>query len=47
MLQAAGVRIVLRVLMLIAGVINRAGRLTYPMMAIMGVGPMYVTLRRA
>ena len=27
--------------------INRAGRLTYPMMVIMGVGPMYLTLRRA
>jgi hypothetical protein len=27
--------------------INRAGRLTYPMMVIMGVGPLYVTLRRA
>jgi hypothetical protein len=26
--------------------INRAGRLTYPMMVIMGVGPLYVTLRR-
>jgi hypothetical protein len=26
--------------------INRAGRLTYPMMVIMGVGPLYLTLRR-
>ena len=26
--------------------INRAGRLTYPMMLMMGVGPLYVTLRR-
>ncbi len=26
--------------------INRAGRLTYPMMVIIGVGPLYVTLRR-
>jgi hypothetical protein len=26
--------------------INRAGRLTYPMMVIVGVGPLYVTLRR-
>jgi hypothetical protein len=26
--------------------INRGGRLTYPMMVIMGVGPLYVTLRR-
>jgi hypothetical protein len=27
--------------------VNRGGRLTYPMMIIMGVGPLYVTLRRA
>jgi hypothetical protein len=27
--------------------INRPGKLTYPMMIIMGVGPLYVTLRRA
>jgi hypothetical protein len=26
--------------------VNRPGRLTYPMMVIMGVGPLYVTLRR-
>jgi hypothetical protein len=26
--------------------VNRAGRLTYPMLLIMGVGPLYVTLRR-
>jgi hypothetical protein len=26
--------------------INRAGRITYPMMVIIGVGPLYVTLRR-
>jgi hypothetical protein len=26
--------------------INRAGRITYPMLVIMGVGPLYVTLRR-
>ena len=26
--------------------INRPGRLTYPMLVIMGVGPLYVTLRR-
>lgn len=26
--------------------INRAGKLTYPMMVVMGVGPLYVTLRR-
>ena len=26
--------------------INRPGRLTYPLMIIMGVGPLYVTLRR-
>ena len=27
--------------------VNRPGKLTYPMMVIMGVGPLYVTLRRA
>jgi hypothetical protein len=27
--------------------INRAGKLTYPMMIILGAGPLYVTLRRA
>ena len=27
--------------------VNRGGKLTYPMMVIMGVGPLYVTLRRA
>ncbi len=27
--------------------INRPGRLTYPMMIVMGVGPLYVTVRRA
>ena len=26
--------------------INRPGRITYPMLVIMGVGPLYVTLRR-
>ena len=26
--------------------INRPGRVTYPMLAILGVGPLYVTLRR-
>lgn len=26
--------------------INRPGRITYPMLAIIGVGPLYVTLRR-
>lgn len=26
--------------------INRPGRLTYPMLVMMGVGPLYVTLRR-
>jgi hypothetical protein len=26
--------------------VNRPGRLTYPLMVIMGVGPLYVTLRR-
>ena len=26
--------------------INRPGRLTYPLMVIMGVGPLYLTLRR-
>ena len=26
--------------------INRPGRLTYPMMIVMGVGPLYLTLRR-
>jgi hypothetical protein len=26
--------------------INRPGKLTYPMLVIMGVGPLYVTLRR-
>jgi hypothetical protein len=26
--------------------INRPGRLTYPMMVVMGVGPLYVTIRR-
>lgn len=26
--------------------INRSGKLTYPMMLIMGVGPLYLTLRR-
>jgi hypothetical protein len=26
--------------------INRAGRVTYPMLVILGVGPLYVTLRR-
>jgi hypothetical protein len=27
--------------------VNRPGRLTYPMMVFLGVGPLYVTLRRA
>ena len=27
--------------------INRAGKLTYPMMIILGAGPLYVTVRRA
>jgi hypothetical protein len=27
-------------------IVNRAGRLTYPMLAFIGVGPLYVTLRR-
>jgi hypothetical protein len=27
-------------------IINRAGRLTYPMLAFIGVGPLYVTVRR-
>lgn len=27
--------------------INRTGRVTYPMLVIIGVGPLYVTLRRA
>jgi hypothetical protein len=27
--------------------VNRPGKLTYPMMIFMGVGPLYVTLRRA
>jgi hypothetical protein len=27
-------------------IINRAGRLTYPMLAFIGVGPLYVTIRR-
>ncbi len=27
-------------------VINRAGFLTYPMLMILGVGPLYVTIRR-
>ncbi len=27
--------------------INRPGKLTYPMLLIMGVGPLYVTIRRA
>lgn len=27
--------------------INRAGKLTYPMMVILGVGPLYVTVKRA
>jgi hypothetical protein len=26
--------------------INRAGHLTYPMLVILGAGPLYVTLRR-
>jgi hypothetical protein len=26
--------------------VNRAGRLTYPMMVIMGAGPLYLTVRR-
>lgn len=26
--------------------VNRPGKLTYPMMVVMGVGPLYVTLRR-
>ena len=26
--------------------VNRAGRLTYPLMVIMGVGPLYLTVRR-
>ena len=27
--------------------INRAGKLTYPMMIILGIGPLYVTVKRA
>jgi hypothetical protein len=27
-------------------VVNRAGRATYPMLMILGVGPLYVTIRR-
>lgn len=27
--------------------VNRAGRLTYPLMAVMGAGPLYLTVRRA
>ncbi|HEY7030343.1 MAG TPA: hypothetical protein VH482_03400, partial [Thermomicrobiales bacterium] len=27
-------------------VVNRAGRTTYPMLMILGVGPLYVTIRR-
>ena len=27
--------------------INRPGKLTYPLMVLMGIGPLYVTLRRA
>jgi hypothetical protein len=27
--------------------INRAGKLTYPMMVILGIGPLYVTVKRA
>ena len=27
-------------------VVNRAGRLTYPMLVILGAGPLYVTVRR-
>ena len=27
-------------------IVNRAGRLTYPMLAFIGVGPLYVTVRR-
>jgi len=27
-------------------VVNRAGRLTYPLMAVMGAGPLYLTVRR-
>ncbi len=27
-------------------IINRAGRITYPMLAFIGVGPLYVTVRR-
>ena len=27
-------------------VVNRAGRLTYPMMVVMGAGPLYLTVRR-
>jgi hypothetical protein len=26
--------------------VNRAGRLTYPLMAVMGAGPLYLTVRR-
>jgi hypothetical protein len=26
--------------------VNRAGKLTYPLMAVMGVGPLYLTVRR-
>ena len=26
--------------------VNRAGRLTYPMMVVMGAGPLYLTVRR-
>lgn len=26
--------------------VNRAGRLTYPLMVVMGVGPLYLTVRR-
>jgi hypothetical protein len=26
--------------------VNRAGRLTYPMLVILGAGPLYVTIRR-
>ena len=27
-------------------IVNRAGRITYPMLAFIGVGPLYVTVRR-
>jgi len=27
-------------------IINRAGRITYPMLAFIGVGPLYLTVRR-